>query len=525
MGHDTANLQAKSVNDLLREGVAAAKSGQRERARELLMRVVEQDERNAPAWLWLSSVVDGLDDREVCLENVLALDPDNDAARNGLALLRQQELDRLLREGVAAAKSGQRERARELLMRVVEQDERNAPAWLWLSGVVDGLDDREVCLENVLALDPDNAAARKGLAWVQQQKGDEDSLAQNVATEPELPPTDSVPGSPMVVRTRMPVSPAAAVLHEDFASRRPPPEPEPEPLLSVTSDEFDDEYLCPYCAAQTKPDDRKCKACGGSLWIKFRKQEKRSRLLWILLAIQAFSTFLLGVAPLVLVIYAGLRVGVMDTWTLLRAYFGLSTSLSPDVVNAAFAVVPRFVLLLLAIPFIFSLVVLIGLYLRWKPIYYLFLVDAVWGLISALASLFLIQNIVACVIGVVMAMLRLFMIFQLGDDFQVEERRILLQVDRGLGSGTDLWIRGNFYAKQKMWAMAAIHLRGASGLLLNRPDCNVALAVAYIRLKRYDRAAQALAAARRISPDNPQVEELETLLDDLRSAGHAGSSA
>ena len=81
-----------------------------------------------------------------------------------------ENADRLLREGIAAAKAGQRERARDLLMRVVEQDEENVSAWLWLSGVVDSLDDQEICLENVLALDPDNEAARKGLASVRKQK-------------------------------------------------------------------------------------------------------------------------------------------------------------------------------------------------------------------------------------------------------------------------------------------------------------------------------------------------------------------
>ena len=79
-------------------------------------------------------------------------------------------MDELLQEGIAAAKSGQRERAYDLLMQVVEEDKENVLAWLWLSGVADSLDDREICLENVLALDPTNVAARKGLAQVREQK-------------------------------------------------------------------------------------------------------------------------------------------------------------------------------------------------------------------------------------------------------------------------------------------------------------------------------------------------------------------
>jgi Tfp pilus assembly protein PilF len=92
-----------------------------------------------------------------------------------------------LREGIAAAKAGQRERARDLLMRVVEEDEENLAAWLWLSGVVDSLDDREVCLENALELDPANEAARKGLAWVRQQKGTQPPSPPRPAPSPQPP--------------------------------------------------------------------------------------------------------------------------------------------------------------------------------------------------------------------------------------------------------------------------------------------------------------------------------------------------
>jgi len=155
-------------------------------------------------------------------------------------------VDELLRQGISAARTGQRERARDLLMRVLEQDQENATAWLWLGGVVDSLEEQEICLENVLALDPTHDAARKGLAWVRQQQ----------EATPPMPAEPILPFSPP--QAREPVSPAAAILREDFARRLPPPPPEPEPLPIPVLDEFTDEYLCPYCAAQTAPDDRKC---------------------------------------------------------------------------------------------------------------------------------------------------------------------------------------------------------------------------------------------------------------------------
>ncbi len=72
-------------------------------------------------------------------------------------------VDGLVREGVSALKAGQRVEAREALMKAVELDERNEQAWMWLSGVVESLEERQVCLENVLQLNPGNENARRGL--------------------------------------------------------------------------------------------------------------------------------------------------------------------------------------------------------------------------------------------------------------------------------------------------------------------------------------------------------------------------
>ncbi len=78
-------MSTDEINLWLTDGIAAAKAGKRAEARELLLRVVNADENNVRAWLWLSRVVTTLEDREVCLQNVLALDPANEAAQRGLA--------------------------------------------------------------------------------------------------------------------------------------------------------------------------------------------------------------------------------------------------------------------------------------------------------------------------------------------------------------------------------------------------------------------------------------------------------
>jgi hypothetical protein len=95
--------------------------------------------------------------------------------------------DNLLAQGIAAVKAGRKAEARELLIRVIEQEDRHELAWLWLSGAVDTDEERIICLENVLTINPQNAAARRGL----------DMLA---ATANVRPPGTVPPPSPSAAR-------------------------------------------------------------------------------------------------------------------------------------------------------------------------------------------------------------------------------------------------------------------------------------------------------------------------------------
>jgi hypothetical protein len=84
-------MTSYQVAEWLRQGIAAAQAGDAERASELLMRVVDVDEYNEQAWLWLSSIVGSDADREICLENVLAINPDNKLAKSGLVHIRTKK--------------------------------------------------------------------------------------------------------------------------------------------------------------------------------------------------------------------------------------------------------------------------------------------------------------------------------------------------------------------------------------------------------------------------------------------------
>jgi hypothetical protein len=72
------------LNQWLQEGILAAKIGQPERARFLLLDVVEHDQTNEAAWFWLYQVVDRLEDKRICLENLITINPENDWASREL---------------------------------------------------------------------------------------------------------------------------------------------------------------------------------------------------------------------------------------------------------------------------------------------------------------------------------------------------------------------------------------------------------------------------------------------------------
>ncbi|NJO82600.1 MAG: hypothetical protein HC828_07065 [Blastochloris sp.] len=63
---------------------------------------------------------------------------------------------------VHLARQGARHRAYRLLVQLLRTQPHYAPAWLWLSGLVDTPEQQRECLERVLALDPRNEAARRG---------------------------------------------------------------------------------------------------------------------------------------------------------------------------------------------------------------------------------------------------------------------------------------------------------------------------------------------------------------------------
>ena len=72
------------------EAIDAVSKGQRSRARDLLTRLLRNEQENPTYWLWMSSVVESKKEKIYCLENTLRLDPTNVMAQRGLVLFGSQ---------------------------------------------------------------------------------------------------------------------------------------------------------------------------------------------------------------------------------------------------------------------------------------------------------------------------------------------------------------------------------------------------------------------------------------------------
>jgi tetratricopeptide (TPR) repeat protein len=104
------------------------------------------------------------------------------------------ETPKQLTEAIAAARIGDRHRAREILSGLLRSDSSNAEYWIWMSAVVDSPKERVYCLESALKIDPTNRAAMRGLVILGAREPTDRELAQAV----KVPKRDIDPIQPAI---------------------------------------------------------------------------------------------------------------------------------------------------------------------------------------------------------------------------------------------------------------------------------------------------------------------------------------
>ena len=158
----------RQANEALREGVQAAQAGDRTRARTSLLRATELDPSSESAWLWLASISEYPEELLIFLNNVLDINPHNGRALEWITATKSLLAKTFVQRGVDAASGGQADLAAQCFNQALENDQKNADAWLWLAKLADSPEGKLTYLEKVIEIDPANEEAKAEHAAAQQ---------------------------------------------------------------------------------------------------------------------------------------------------------------------------------------------------------------------------------------------------------------------------------------------------------------------------------------------------------------------
>lgn len=420
------------------------------------------------------------------------------------------ELQQWLQAGIAAVKAGNQTEAHQLLTQVLAIDERNEQAWLWLSGAVTSHRDRRTCLENVLALNPDNQLARRGLKKLginpdaltaAAEPAPEPGTFDVTAPDPFLPPAGH--------HEKRPISPAGAILYPNEAAPAPPeppaaPAPLPTQIGYTAVSEYDDVWtqdvdLCAYCAAAVSATDTHCPQCKRAIVVKqYRYPHPSSSLhiFWVmmfalsqvsLLQLIYYVVFVRNVPAAILhggliLVYGMLGVGIY-----FRKY-------------GAFMAATILVSIMLIIGLIRLLIpaqMTLELLSNFDPAIARFVSGMAGGFGQFLQIFQLIMLVLVLLFGVIRA----------APDFQRIERRRIAGISRRLSTPTDYHMEARRAAKAKMWATAVLHWQRAAANEPAQLTYQTHLADAYAQLGFYQRSLDVLQAARqRITHPNTRAK-------------------
>jgi len=182
--------------ELLRQAIHAARSGRELTARDLFQDVIRVDPNNEVAWMWLSGLLDPLEDRLTACERVLSINPENrkirayrDKLLKEYDVIRRQEfsdLDDQVQRVRWLLESNRRDEAILLLQNILREANGHKGAWTLFAELSVGIADKVRAYEAIVHSDPSDSSAQLALKRYHYYQRHPLELAAHFEEEGEL---------------------------------------------------------------------------------------------------------------------------------------------------------------------------------------------------------------------------------------------------------------------------------------------------------------------------------------------------
>jgi len=174
--------------EALQRAIQAARAGRRVEARDMLLQIVDVDPRNELAWMWLSGLVDSLEDRMIACENVLVINPANEKVRIYLTELQRQHQSVLAKKTIdeavglfdqarVHADRNETDAALRLATQALEKHENYEEPWLLIGRISPDIDQQLTALDRAHKLNPSNTETASALKQVRYLRANPMSAA------------------------------------------------------------------------------------------------------------------------------------------------------------------------------------------------------------------------------------------------------------------------------------------------------------------------------------------------------------
>jgi twitching motility two-component system response regulator PilG len=158
-----AGSVSSSLEELLKDGIASAQRGDRDAARDYLLRAAEVGPRCEDAWMWLASISEYPEELLAFLNNVLAINPDNAKAREWHMATRSLLARTFVERAAAAQERGAFVDALDALNEALRHDSRCEAAWTMKAHLTEDPYQKMQFFTEVLEINPDNPEAASWL--------------------------------------------------------------------------------------------------------------------------------------------------------------------------------------------------------------------------------------------------------------------------------------------------------------------------------------------------------------------------